>query len=231
MVAVGAAVAAAVAAGLIVFFVTRSDGDSEQASAADTTTQPATTQPATTEAPPETETAPATTAAETAETGGATTEVTSETEISALMPNEVFKHCGIASTPRAGATETAVCVPLDAEESFPDQLEISTYPDGESVEAEFAKIQAEHDIQSDTGRCSGVQWGGEGTWNHGPDKPGGRRLCYFDGDDAVLVWTHEKLGQADHRDVLAIAREGGIDHARLFGWWRFWVHRIGKLGA
>jgi hypothetical protein len=34
-------------------------------------------------------------------------------------------------------------------------------------------------------------WGGERAWLHGPDKPGGRVFCYFDGNDAVIVWTHE----------------------------------------
>ena len=64
-----------------------------------------------------------------------------------------------------------------------------------------------------------------------PPKPGGQRFCYFDGDDAVIVWTHERLGQANHRDILAVAREGDTDHAALFGWWRFWHHRIGKVAS
>jgi hypothetical protein len=81
----------------------------------------------------------------------------------------------------------------------------------------------------DQGKCNALTWGGEGPWAHGPGKPGGRRLCYFDGDDAVIVWTHERLGQANHRDILAIAREGGSDHARLFGWWAYAHHLIGKI--
>ena len=81
------------------------------------------------------------------------------------------------------------------------------------------------------GRCDGTSWGGEGPWDHGPDKPGGKRFCYFSGNDAVIVWTHEKLGQPNHLDLLAIARQSGGDHARLFNWWRFWHHRIGKAAA
>ena len=46
-------------------------------------------------------------------------------------------------------------------------------------------------------------------WLHGPGKPGGRIFCYFDGDDAVAVWTHERLGQPTHRDILVTARESG----------------------
>ena len=51
----------------------------------------------------------------------------------------------------------------------------------------------------------------------------------FDGTDAVIVWTHRKLGQPTHTDLLGIAREGGSDHPGLFGWWRFWHHRLGKV--
>ena len=59
-------------------------------------------------------------------------------------------------------------------------------------------------------------------------KEGRRVFCYFDGNDAVIVWTHERLGQPTHRDVLVIAREGGSDHPALTRWWRPWHHEIGK---
>jgi len=52
-------------------------------------------------------------------------------------------------------------------------------------------------------------------------------FCYFDGDDPIFVWMHERLDQATHRDVLAIAGEGESDHARLTHWWRPWHHLIG----
>ena len=152
----------------------------------------------------------------------------------AIVPNEVFKHCAVANSPREGATATALCAPSDEDGTnfFPDQLEISTYPDAASLDTAFNKIREDHGIEPDTGACNGVSWGGEGPWLHptnpgDPKKPGGKKLCYFDGDKAVLVWTHEKLGQATHHDMLGIAREGGTDHAGLFGWWRFWTHRIG----
>ena len=80
-----------------------------------------------------------------------------------------------------------------------------------------------------------MSWGGEGKWFHNPGSPGtppahgGSRFCYFDGTDVVIVWTHRKLGQPTHTDFLGIAREGGSDHPGLFGWWRFWHHRLGKV--
>jgi hypothetical protein len=45
----------------------------------------------------------------------------------------------------------------------------------------------------------------------------------------VIVWTHRKFGQPTHTDFLGIAREGGSDHPGLYGWWRFWHHRLGKV--
>jgi hypothetical protein len=80
-----------------------------------------------------------------------------------------------------------------------------------------------------------VSCGGEGKWFHNPASPGappahgGSRFCYFDGTDVVIVWTHRKLGQPTHTDLLGIAREGGSDHPGLYGWWRFWHHRLGKV--
>lgn len=217
-----AAAAAAVAAGLIVFFVTRSD--SEPAAATATTEQAA----AQAETSGQTDTEAATTAAE---TGGATTapESGETNDLAALVPVEVFRRCALASSPPAGATAAAVCLPVEGEEGgFPDRLDLSIYSDAAALSAAYDRIVAEHDIPRDTGRCNGVNWGGERAWNHGPGKPGGRELCYFDGDDAVLVWTHEKLGQPNHHDLLGIARQGGLDHTALNSWWRFWTHRIGK---
>lgn len=225
----GVAIVAAVAAGLIVFFVTRSDGGSVPAVAAQSTL--ASTEAATSEAGTETEGGSAGTAATEAATAadtGAVTESAQEAEMAPYIPAEVFKRCDVAATPRSGATETAVCVPSsDQDLRFPDRVEISFYPNDKSLRAAFDAIQSAQGIKTDTGTCSGVRWGGEGAWEHGPGEPGGRRLCYFDGNDAVVVWTHEKLGEADHRGFLGIAREGGGDHARLSGWWRFWAHRIG----
>jgi hypothetical protein len=55
-------------------------------------------------------------------------------------------------------------------------------------------------------------------------------LCYFDANDAVVVWTHERLDQPTHRDILVMAREQGSDHVGLTRWWTPWHHQIGKAG-
>ena len=133
---------------------------------------------------------------------------------------------------RPGRRQTAVCVqPPDSSKRLPDRWQISVYPNGKSLRTAYETIRQTRDIARDQGACNGLSWGGEDSWQHGPGRPGGRKLCYFEGDDSVIVWTHEKAGQPDHRDVLGIAREGGSDHAGLYLWWRPWHHRIGKIGG
>jgi hypothetical protein len=124
------------------------------------------------------------------------------------------------------AVQTAVCLPPSG---TPDRWEISMYPNASTLAAAYAsELRRREDVPRNKGKCNAFSWGGEHAWLHGPDKPGGRVFCYFDGSDAVIVWTHERLGQPTHKDILAIAREGGIDHAALTRWWRPWHHEIGK---
>lgn len=143
-----------------------------------------------------------------------------------LVPSEIWDDCHLQTVAEPGAAQTAVCLPRDG---TPDRWEISMYADSNDLAAAYDRELARHaDVERDTGRCSALSWGGEREWLHGPDKPGGRVLCYFDGNDAVIVWTHERLGQPTHKDILVTAREGGSDHADLTRWWRPWHHEIGK---
>ena len=155
--------------------------------------------------------------------------------LAALVPRARWKNCAVQNAPASGAAESAVCMqPAEvAGQNPPDRWEISIFPDSPSLRAAYAAARAAAPKIADGGRCDGTFWGGAGPWVHEgtPPKPGGHRFCYFDGDDAVIVWTHERLGQANHRDILAMAREGDTDHAALFNWWRFWHHRIGKVAS
>jgi hypothetical protein len=151
-------------------------------------------------------------------------------DVMALIPTSLRKTCVQQPVPDIGAVETAVCVPAAGDTRFsPDRWQVSIYPNGAAVKGAYEAERRRQRIARDQGKCSSYSWGGEGSWAHGPGKPGGRRLCYFDGDDAIIVWTHERLGQPTHRDILAIAREGGSDHARLVGWWAVSHHLIGKV--
>jgi serine/threonine-protein kinase len=153
-----------------------------------------------------------------------------------LVSAPIWENCKEAAKPRAGAVETAACLPpADAKTFTPDRLEVSTFGSGAAVQRAYEADRRLHGVASDQGKCNGVSWGGEGKWFHNPASPGappahgGSRFCYFDGTDVVIVWTHRKLGQPTHTDFLGIAREGGSDHPGLYGWWRFWHHRLGKV--
>jgi class 3 adenylate cyclase len=150
--------------------------------------------------------------------------------VMSLVPSGLARNCVKQPVPNIGAVETAVCVQRSGQAGFaPDRWEVSIYPSGSAVRDAFNAERRRHQLAEDQGRCNRLTWGGEGAWSHGPDKPGGRFLCYFDGNDAVVVWSHERLGQPTHRDVLAVAREGGSDHANLTSWWGYAHHLIGKV--
>jgi serine/threonine protein kinase len=157
--------------------------------------------------------------------------------LDALVPAPVWDTCKTVS-PRPGAVETAICLPPKGGTTFaPDRLELSTFASGAAVQRAYEAERRRHGVKRNFGRCNGLSWGGEGPWLHNPSapgappKPGGSRFCYFQGNNVVIVWTHRKFKQSTHTDLLGIAVEGGSDHPGLYGWWRFWHHRIGKILA
>jgi class 3 adenylate cyclase len=161
-------------------------------------------------------------------TGGLPTNrpLAEDAELARLVPAALWRECTTQAVPEPTARETAVCLPSSG---TPARWEISTYPNGQTVRAAYdAELGRHPDVKRDSGRCNAFFWGGEYEWLHGPGKPGGRAFCYFEGDDAVIVWTHERLGQPTHRDVLVVARQSATDHAALTRWWRPWHHLIGK---
>lgn len=165
-------------------------------------------------------------------TGGnapATSPADGSISLAKVIPAQLWAGCEIQTVAEPNALETAVCLPLEDRSGFqPDRWQVSAYPDGAALaEAYTAELRA-HDIRRGKGSCSDLFWGGETAWEHGPGQPGGHELCYFEGEDAVIVWTHERLDQPSHLDILAIAREGGSDHARLFHWWEPVHHLVGK---
>jgi Adenylate and Guanylate cyclase catalytic domain len=125
--------------------------------------------------------------------------------VMSLIPAALAGNCVKQSVANVGAIETAVCVQSSGQTNFtPDRWEVSIYPSGSALQAAYEGERGRRDLDAD-------------------------RLCYFDGNDAVILWTHEKLRQPTHRDVLAVAREGGSDHANLTSWWGYAHHLIGKV--
>ena len=215
LIAVIAAAIAAAGSGAAVYFATRSDSTA--------------TPTATGTIAPTTATTPAATGAATTPTA---TVVGPDTPISALVEPALFRGCTVDATPRLGASASASCerpADLPAGQFYPQRLDLLVFEDGDSLAAAYNGLRQDLGLGRDFGRCSGTRWGGEGEWLHGPGRPGGRRFCAFEGNVSVLAWTHEKLGQENHKDFLGIARSG-TNHARLFNWWNFWHHRnVGRL--
>jgi hypothetical protein len=230
-----AALAAAAIAGAVVFVVTRDSESSssnsppaaEQPPAEPAATQPSATEPPATE-PPATE-PPATEppATEPPSTTAPAEEAVLANGLEPVTHPEIWRDCTVQPTPREGASETAVCVPPEGESRRFDSVELSLYPDAASLTAAYDAIKSEQGLDRDFGRCNATRWTGEASWLHGEDRPGGRRMCFFDDTGVVIVWTHEKLEQPTHLDTLGMARLDGSNHAELFGWWNFWVHQIG----
>ncbi len=141
--------------------------------------------------------------------GGAET-LAANAGLDAILPPALWKDCRVQSIAEPSAVQTAVCLPADG---MPDRWEVSMYPDAASLAAAYeSELRRREEVPRGKGTFNAFSWGGERPWLHGPDKPGGRVFCYFDGNDAVIVWTHERLGQPTHRDILVTAREGGSDH-------------------
>jgi class 3 adenylate cyclase len=171
------------------------------------------------------------TAGEGAGTGGAAPQLPgrdANSALAAVVPDEIWEDCVLRDVPRPRADETAECDPIGR---TPDRWEISSYRDGDELAAAYESELRKHpEIQPNSGACSGLFWGGEREWFHGPGKPGGRMFCYFDVNDVVIVWTHERRNQPSHVDVMVTARETGSDHPGLTRWWRPVHHKIGKAG-
>jgi class 3 adenylate cyclase len=149
-----------------------------------------------------------------------------ESGLLAVVPQELRSDCVVRDAPRQAADETVVCDPIAA---TPELWELSSYRDGDALAAAYdIEVRKHAPTARDRGRCDELGWGGERVWAHGPGKPGGRLFCYFDGNDAVIVWTHQRLNQPSHLDIMVSAREGGSDHPGLTAWWKPWHHRIGK---
>lgn len=210
-----AVLAAAVTAGLVVWLT---GGGTNESNASPPGAPTGATQP-TTSAP----------------SSGATTETGTTTEeevparLDAIVPSNLWADCQVQTVPDPSALETAVCLPDQNTGKFePDRWQVSLYPDGKTVTAAYDAAREDAGVRTDSGTCSRFSWTGETGWEHGPGQPGGRVFCYFSGDNAIIVWTHRRFDQPTHRDILAIAMEGGSDHARLFRWWNPRHHLIGK---
>ena len=153
-----------------------------------------------------------------------------------VVPTTLMRYCKIV-TPINSAHETAACTaPKNATTFWPNTWSFSLYPSTAAALKAYNALRTQNGIGSNFGRCDRTTWAGEGQWLHNPEpgaqpKVGGRRFCYFQGNVAVIVWLHEKLGQPTHIDMVGTANASGSDHFHLYGWYSFWHHTVGKCLA
>ncbi len=167
-------------------------------------------------------------------TGGSSSSKTAGSLLDVLVPSEIANACTQQRNPERKAVETDVCTPTaNATAAFPDNLTLSFYSSGEDVLKVYDDEVSKSGVTVDSGRCDRSQWKGEGTWRHPDGKFGGHRLCFVDGNgDAIVAWTHEKKGFANHADMFALAKEPGRGNtASLFSWWNPYHQLIGKCRA
>jgi serine/threonine protein kinase len=153
-----------------------------------------------------------------------------------VVPSTLMRYCKVVA-PINSARQTASCTaPTNTNSFWPNTWSFSLYPSTTAAFKAYNALRTQNGIGSNFGRCDRTTWAGEGQWLHNPEpgaqpKVGGRRFCYFQGNVAVIVWLHEKLGQPSHIDMVGIANASGNDHFNLYGWYSFWHHTVGKCLA
>ena len=157
--------------------------------------------------------------------------------VQSLVPQQLWKDCTLEKTDVPGAVESAVCRPPVTSASSTTQWEISKLPNAAALDkaynAALATARYDRSLSANSGRCDGAGWAGEGPWKYpsGPNSGelAGRRFCYFDGTQNVIVWSHRSSEEAKPEpNTLMTASAGVSDQAQLFGWWRLWRTRIGE---
>jgi hypothetical protein len=216
------ALVAAALSGVVVYFV--ADNGSSSPSASSTSTAPGT----------------ATTGAGTVTTGAGTTTSGAPvvaTGLTGVVQDPVWPHCKPSASALRGAAASAVCVPIASDSGFfPQRLELYLYSSGAALKKAFNAVRASDPksaaLVEGRGTCNNVTWSGFGPWHHANGDLGGRRYCFFDAKhQAVVVWTHERLGTPSHLDFMAIASDSSRGDNRLFSWWNFWHQHLGKCFA
>jgi hypothetical protein len=156
---------------------------------------------------------------------------TGDTGFEGLVPASFLNQCSKAPT-RSGAEATVTCEP-GASANF-QELELSLYANKSDALATYNALKQQDNVSdADFGACTGSEWTGEGEWLHATGKAGGRRYCAFvddgaGGEKAVVVWTHERLGQASHRDMVGIASNDELASRDLYTFFTFWKDQLGK---
>jgi hypothetical protein len=150
--------------------------------------------------------------------GNTTSNGTPTTLRDALLPTGVAKYCTVESTPSKGAIETLTCSsPASAPSAYPDKFTVNFFSSASARQTAYDQAKKGVRILN----CGGVS--GQSKWIHQSDgKTGGFVVCGIDKKtgDSTIVWTHEKLGNPTHVDMVGVALEPGRGTSMFRSWWK-----------
>jgi hypothetical protein len=158
-------------------------------------------------------------------TAAATGPVAPVTLLAALMPTGIASQCKTQPTASYGAVQTELChPPANAPTSFPQTFSFSFFRSHAALRHAYSDLKSTLDV----GFCGDTR--GQKTWIHlSTGKTGGLRVCGSTATgDSMIVWTHEKLGNFDHVDMLGVATASGRGANLFRNWWSAIKDDVGK---
>jgi serine/threonine-protein kinase len=145
--------------------------------------------------------------------------------LAALLPTGIAAQCKTAATPRYDAVETEVChPPANAPTSFPTEFSFSFFRSHAALRASYNALKD----QLVVGHCGATV--GQAAWHHlSTGKTGGIRICgNAQNGDSEIIWTHERLGNFDHVDMLGVASTPDRGANLFRSWWNAVKDDAGK---
>ena len=164
----------------------------------------------------------ATTQATTQQTTGPATPVSL---LAALMPTGIASQCSTQPTASYGAVQTELChPPANAPTSFPQTFSFSFFRSRGALRRAYDGLKSTLAV----GFCGDTR--GEKAWIHlSTGKTGGVRVCGNTASgDSMILWTHEKLGNYDHVDMLGVASTSNRGANLFRSWWGAVKDDVGK---
>ena len=145
--------------------------------------------------------------------------------LAALMPTGIAAQCKTQGTASYGAVQTELChPPANAPTSFPQTFSFSFFRSHAALRTAYDGLKSSLVL----GFCGDTK--GQKAWIHkSTGKTGGVRVCgSADNGDSMVIWTHEKLGNYDHVDMLGVARASGRGANLFRSWWGAIKDDVGK---
>ena len=141
-----------------------------------------------------------------------------------LIVSDVAAQCKTEATASYGAVETELCrPPANAPISYPESFSFSFFRSGAALLRAYDKLKN----SQKAGACGATQ---NEKWIHKrTGKTGGAVVCSAGTNgESTIVWTHEKLGDTDHVDMLGVAHASRRGADMFHDWWGAVKDHVGK---